>query len=257
MLMPRTEAAGIDTYYQQIGQGPTILLLHGWRNNWQSWSPLIAQLATNYQLLIPDLPGFGQTGTSSPDGWQTKDYTNWLQDFLKKTNTSQLSAVIGHSYGAKVAAWHFLQSATSLKPTQGLFLIGPSGIPNKLSWYKKILKSSLPLVPLLIKRKMLVAIRPWIYRQLDADSDYLQSTPWQEKTLQKILTEDIRRQVKQSSSLPLHLCFGQHDEASPLWMAYQWLPLSKKSEVFVVPQAEHHLHLTHTSLVNNWLETYL
>lgn len=255
--MPRVEAHQIDTYYQRIGQGPTLLLLHGWRNDWQSWSPLIADLAQHYNLIVPDLPGFGRSATP-PDGWDTKQFTTWLREFLKELEVNELEAVLGHSYGAKVAGWFWLtRTQPVVTVNKGLFLLDPSGVPNRLAWYQRGLQIVLPWLPQSWKRGALAKLRPWLYRSLDADSDYLLATPWQEATLQQILREDIRTLIRTPRNVPLHLCFGACDPATPLWMAYAWLPLSTQSEVFVVPDTGHHPHHEQTKLVLTWLETYL
>lgn len=356
--MPRLTAASVDTYYQKIGHGSTIVLLHGWRNSWQSWAPLIPELAKKYQLLIPDLPGFGKSSDPDPFflnnkshqvhshnsqvslstqntlntenghnsqnnlsqinphsntstsqqknlGWTTDQFSIWLEQFLIQAKVSDLHAVIGHSYGAKIAAWTWIKSKThhnknfnesnhndeahqvspgsqvspsfpsspdgdlenltsNLKfpkipppPQHGLFFIGPSGIPQPLSVSKKVLKTILPFLPHPLKRKALAPLRPWLYRKLDTDSDYLRSTAFQEATLQKILSEDVRQEVSTKSAVELHLCFGQYDRITPSWMGYHWLKLVQSGEVFIVPEARHHPQQTHPKAVINWLETYL
>lgn len=260
--MPKKQVAGVETYYQQIGNGPVILLLHGWRNSWQSWSNLIPFLSEKYQLVVVDLPGFGKSANPK-HGWGTPQFKNWLQALIAELQIAKLEAVIGHSYGGKVAAWSWLvQPNLNIKPAKGLFLIGPSGIPPRLSISKKMLKNFLPFFPSFVKRQVFGFLRPWLYNRLETNADYLQATTFQQQTLAQILDEDIRHSQNKFSqntntNLPIHLCFGEQDEASPLWMAYEWLQLSNQSEIFVVEQAGHFPHHSHPQLIQSWLETYL
>lgn len=42
------------------GQGPTLVLLHGWGLNSGVWQPIIEKLSNNYKVITVDLPGFGE-----------------------------------------------------------------------------------------------------------------------------------------------------------------------------------------------------
>jgi pimeloyl-ACP methyl ester carboxylesterase len=256
--MPVITAHACQTSYQRIGSSTkTILLLHGWRNNWQAWSFLIADLSKEYSVLIPDLPGFGQS-ESPKKGWSTNEYILWLQDFLVKLEITELEAVIGHSYGGKLAAYGWLASTCKLPlVTKGLFLVGPSGIPNSLPLLHRLLKVGLACIPKSVKRGIFGSWRTALYSWLDTDADYLHSTQFQEETLQKILGEDLRTRQKKPSNIPLHLFWGERDTASPLWMAYQWLPSSTQSEVFVFPQGTHFAHQENKDIFKQWLRTWL
>ena len=43
------------------GQGKPIVFFHGWGFDHQIWLPLVPLLNNKYQLILVDLPGFGQT----------------------------------------------------------------------------------------------------------------------------------------------------------------------------------------------------
>ena len=57
----RVKVAGRDVRYLEVGEGPPILLVHGWigsAENFHKWMPA---LEGRRQMIIPDLPGFGET----------------------------------------------------------------------------------------------------------------------------------------------------------------------------------------------------
>jgi pimeloyl-ACP methyl ester carboxylesterase len=66
------EANGASFHVARAGQGPALLLLHGWPEFWLAWEPLMDRLADRYTLVAPDLRGFGDsdkpTGPFGPDG---------------------------------------------------------------------------------------------------------------------------------------------------------------------------------------------
>src|ERR1700751_3155917 len=41
------------------GEGPAVLLLHGYGETGDMWAPLAAQLARNHTVIVPDLRGLG------------------------------------------------------------------------------------------------------------------------------------------------------------------------------------------------------
>jgi pimeloyl-ACP methyl ester carboxylesterase len=56
-----TTVSGVRTRYLVVGEGPPMLLMHGWigsAENFHKWMPALAR---RRQMIIPDLPGFGET----------------------------------------------------------------------------------------------------------------------------------------------------------------------------------------------------
>lgn len=259
--MPTCRTGHLTTFYQHIGKRkPTLLLLHGWGHNWESWTPLIPLLSENYSLLIPDLPGFGQSDSPNA-GWDMEAYSVWLATFLEAVGNPPLEAVIGHSFGGKLASWAWVGNTLSPSPfplpRHGIFLIGASGIEPRLSWTRRFLARVLPLVPSGMKRGMLRSVRRWWYEQILQETDYLDASRFQEQTLHKILRQHVPSVVPSPGNIPLHIAWGRNDQAVPLWMAYHFAELSSHSDVFVIPDGDHFIHLTHPGVLEQWLLTML
>jgi pimeloyl-ACP methyl ester carboxylesterase len=53
--------AGRDTRYLEVGEGPPILLVHGWIGSAENFHKWIPALEGRRKMIIPDLPGFGET----------------------------------------------------------------------------------------------------------------------------------------------------------------------------------------------------
>ena len=54
-------ANGIRLHYARTGRGPPLVLLHGWPEFWLVWQPVMARLADRFDLIAPDLRGFGDS----------------------------------------------------------------------------------------------------------------------------------------------------------------------------------------------------
>src|SRR3712207_6099557 len=84
-----TDSASISNgtlSYNQVGTGQPILLLHGLFAEKEQWNSMMCQLSlAGYQVITPDLPGYGKS-----TGFATKDYTLENQVALLHEFTNQL-----------------------------------------------------------------------------------------------------------------------------------------------------------------------
>lgn len=55
----RVPVNGIELNVATAGSGPAVLLLHGFPHTWQVWEEIMAGLSGRYQVIAPDLRGFG------------------------------------------------------------------------------------------------------------------------------------------------------------------------------------------------------
>jgi pimeloyl-ACP methyl ester carboxylesterase len=68
------------------GDGPTIMLVHGFPHTWRIWSELIGPLAARYRVLAPDLRGFGDS-TPTADGLDAQTLSQDLEGLLDRPAT--------------------------------------------------------------------------------------------------------------------------------------------------------------------------
>ena len=61
----------VRIHYVSAGQGPAVVLLHGWPQTWYMWRSIIPALATRYRVIAPDLRGLGDS-SRPPDGYDKK-----------------------------------------------------------------------------------------------------------------------------------------------------------------------------------------
>lgn len=92
---------GIDLAYARRGRGPALVLLHGHPLDHSIWEPVAAQLEPSFELILPDLRGFG--GSASPAGPYTiPDMAKDVADLLDRLGLPNAS-LAGHSMGGYVA----------------------------------------------------------------------------------------------------------------------------------------------------------
>src|SRR5438067_2401953 len=98
---------GIHMHYVIQGQGPLILLLHGFPEFWYAWRQQIPFLSDlGYTVIAPDLRGYNDTD-KPPTGY---DVANLVRDIAGLIQELQYEKVIiaGHDWGGTLA-WNFAQ----------------------------------------------------------------------------------------------------------------------------------------------------
>jgi pimeloyl-ACP methyl ester carboxylesterase len=93
---------GIDMHIAEQGDGPLVLLLHGWPETWYSWRHQIDALsAAGYRVVAPDQRGYGATGR--PDAVDQYSIFHLVGDVVALIHALEEDqvAVVGHDWGSR------------------------------------------------------------------------------------------------------------------------------------------------------------
>jgi pimeloyl-ACP methyl ester carboxylesterase len=104
--------------FSKFGSGPPVILLHGFPMHSGVWEKFARELARDYTVYTPDLPGFGKSPLPA-GGFSIEGIASRMNDWIKE-NRIYSPAVIGHSMGGYVALNMVLQSPLSFSAL-GLF----------------------------------------------------------------------------------------------------------------------------------------
>ena len=97
------EANGISMHAVRQGpsDAPTLVLLHGWPEFWYVWHKIIPGLARDFDVIAPDLRGYGDTQT--PDGVpRIQDYVRDLEGLMDGLGV-ETAGLVSHDVGAYIA----------------------------------------------------------------------------------------------------------------------------------------------------------
>jgi pimeloyl-ACP methyl ester carboxylesterase len=239
VAMPTIQAGKITTYYQRIGSGPFLVLLHGWANTWEAWSPLIAPLSEKFTLLIPDLPGFGKSSTPSELDWTTHNYASWLRDFTGATIGTKPFGAIGHSYGGKILTYYCAHMFSPIP--RKIVLIGPSGVMNTLSPSKKTVSTFTKMTPRALKNLAPQSLVRWFYEHIVGETDYVHANAFQKPVLRNILAEDFTQEMA-AIKTPTLILWGELDRSSPTEKAEIFHKQIRGSTLKIIANAGHFPH---------------
>jgi len=118
---------GLTIHYLIAGQGPQVILLHGYAETSRMWRPLMPLLAKRFTVIAPDLPGIGDSEIPK-DGLNMKTAAVRIHALAQSLGV-QKAEVVGHDIGLMVAYAYAAQYPTEVQKlvVMDAFLPGVGG----------------------------------------------------------------------------------------------------------------------------------
>ena len=122
-------------YPARFDTSETIVMIHGYRGNHRGLEAIVGGLG-DYRVIVPDLPGFGESSElSSVHNLDT--YANWLEQFLSELGIVSTANLVGHSFGTLVvghyASTRDCNSIVLINPVSGPALSGPRAFLTRMT----------------------------------------------------------------------------------------------------------------------------
>lgn len=115
----------LHIHLREQGEGPTVLLIHGWMTSGDVFRPLLPSLIeAGFRVLVPDLRGCGES-----DQGETYALADYVADVANILEEAGPALVVGHSMGGAIAQLLAIEHPDLVR---GLVLINPvpaSGVP--------------------------------------------------------------------------------------------------------------------------------
>lgn len=125
------EVNGLKIHYQEVGEGPTIVLVHGIMSSLQTWDDWVLELSKSYRVISLDVPGFGLTGApESIDDFNEEYLLNTFAKFIDVIELDNFS-IAGNSLGGYIAAQY---ASNYPNRVDHLILLDPVAYPQEVPW---------------------------------------------------------------------------------------------------------------------------
>jgi pimeloyl-ACP methyl ester carboxylesterase len=105
--------------YDRAGRGEPLLLIHGTGSQRQVWEPVRARLEAQRELVMPDLPGFGDSPPLDRAAVTPEDYADVLERLLDELGLGRVHVAgnsLGGGIGLVLGARGRARSVTALSP---------------------------------------------------------------------------------------------------------------------------------------------
>jgi pimeloyl-ACP methyl ester carboxylesterase len=156
------ELHGDRVAYRDVGQGDTLLLIHGMAGSSETWRAVIPQLSKKYRVVAPDLLGHGQSAKPRGD-YSLGAFAVWLRDLLDELGVTR-ATIVGQSLGGGVAMQFIYQHPDYC---ERLILISSGGLGPDVGWTLRLLSApgSELFLPVIAPRPVLAVgnkLRSWL-----------------------------------------------------------------------------------------------
>ena len=248
--------------YLEFGrpQLPKMILLHGLSDSKDTYITLAQNLASRYHILVPDLPGFGESEKPTDVKYDLPQYSGWIFKFAAKLKFDRF-ILVGHSLGGAVACEMAHENASKI---QRLVLIGSGGLipendgenlyeeilrgenPFEISAYTeflefmKLLFRKPPFIPLPMKNYLFMRYKSnkaWYHRVF---SDLLGDVST-EAMIKKRKHEQVQRIGK--ITVPTLIIWGKHDGLFPPSIGKMFHETVKNSRLVILENSAHMLQI--------------
>ncbi|MFB1298709.1 alpha/beta fold hydrolase [Mycobacterium sp. pW049] len=117
----------LNVRYRRAGRGHPLLLLHGTTSSLEHFDRAAASLERSFDVIRPDLPGFGLTGPRPDRDYRVCTYASTVAEFMQQLHVPRY-AVAGNSLGGNIAWTLALDYPDRLF---ALVLVNATGYPEK------------------------------------------------------------------------------------------------------------------------------
>jgi pimeloyl-ACP methyl ester carboxylesterase len=127
-IVSRTaDVDGLKLHYLTAGQGPVVILLHGYTQTSRMWRPVIPLLAERFTVIAPDLPGIGDSEVPTT-GLDMKSAALRIHALARSLGVAK-ARVVGHDIGLMVAYAYAAQFPSEVEKlvVMDAFLPGVAG----------------------------------------------------------------------------------------------------------------------------------
>lgn len=119
--------------YNQIGNGPPVLLLHGLFADKEQWNGIMCRLSeAGYRAIAPDLPGYGASQGFDVVNYALDNQVKLLHEFVKGLGINRLD-IAGSSMGGAIATLYTQQYPQQIRSLA--FIGSPLGV---IEWAKPL-----------------------------------------------------------------------------------------------------------------------
>jgi pimeloyl-ACP methyl ester carboxylesterase len=224
--------APVKLYAVERGEGPPILLIHGFGTNTFTWRHISPDLARDHRVIAVDLKGFGQSDKPFDGRYSVYDQAELLAQLIEDKDLRDLT-LVGHSFGGGVALLLALEANQRLDGRiTRLVLLDSIAYPQNIPVFFRLLDVPLVsqlgvrMVPPSVQARVALQIAYFDDSKIDPEEIELYAAPLKTAagkhaiihSARQIVPEDIAELSERYKTidLPTLILWCDHDRIVPL-----------------------------------------
>lgn len=254
METKRVKVGDIDWAYSEGGPAgkPTIMLVHGLAGSRDNWNRVARYLTPYYHVIIPDLPGQGDSKVPNDFDYSLPNLTEKLRRFAEAIKVDNGLNIAGHSMGGSIS---LLYAAQYPVDTKSLFLIDSAGVFKSAN--TPYLKDPTTLRNMIVSKpgdfdrlmKIATSLPPFIPKELKDAQEKLMISQSANTTklveqlivMSKLFTPDSFAIAARSIDQPVLIAWGDKDQIINVEAAAELRGLLKNAQEPIILKGVGHL----------------
>jgi len=239
---------GHSTHYIEKGDGPSVILVHGWFHDSQMWNRNIDLLASRFRVYAVDLWGFGYSTREAMD-WGYPLYADQLIKFMNALDIRKAS-LVGQSMGAGASILFCIKQQERVDK---LVLVSPAGLPNPSPFIDEVVMQRC-LKELLLNRdgsRKLMLKTMFIYDEKCVADGYFEKLTRFHKIegTNEVLVGSLRNDFFDrllfeidrlgKMDVPILIIWGRHDKSVNLELGEKMHGMLKGSRLEIIEDSAH------------------
>jgi pimeloyl-ACP methyl ester carboxylesterase len=268
---------GVKLHYVTQGEGPLMLMLHGFPEFWYSWRHQIPEFAKDYKVVAPDLRGYNESEKPpQQSAYVMSEFVKDIEGIIQGLGYDRC-VLVGHDWGGAIA-WNFADTHPAMLerlivlniPHPVKFMEGLR-TPQQLmrSWYAFLFQ--LPVLPELIIELSDyqpielglkgLAIDESIFTP--ADLKAYKDAASQPGALTAMINyyrnpfSNMRQREWDLIQVPTLMIWGEKDKALGKELTYGTEEYVRDLQIRYIPNCGHWLHHEQPELVNRYMREFL
>ncbi len=248
-----------DLHFVERGESrqPTLLFLHGITGSRRYWDRKVRDLAADYHLVLPDLPGFGLSPKPHVE-YKMDLFRDSVRGFIERRGLEKRPLVIvAHSLGSLIALEYAARYGDHL---QRMILLSLPRFTSPASAHEIFWRGSVHYRRLLNEHSLKETLAQVKRSGLELTLRCMFRFPWSvlidshkftfkslTSTLEHcLLSYQVDRALPSVPSIPILLIHGEQDSVAPLAQIRHLPDSYPHMRLRTIAGAGHHLFLTHT-----------
>ena len=127
------DASGVELHAVSLGEGPLVVMLHGFPDYWYTWRDLMEALAPDPRVVALDLRGYNRSG--QPEGVANYTWPHLLGDVEATVRHfgAERATIVGHDWGGAIAWQYAMRFPHRVERLVVLNLPHPAGLMRELA----------------------------------------------------------------------------------------------------------------------------
>ena len=244
----------LSSYLFGPEDAPAVVFLHGLGASKISWLPSLPPLAERYRLIVPDLPGHGESDKPRTD-YTPRYYARIVRRLLESVGAESV-VIVGNSMGGRIALEVAVRSPDRVA---GLALLGPAVPGFRVRYvlgFSRVIPTELGAIPFPMRERWMGLVLRRLFANPEAISEEarlaaadefirIYATPAARMAFFDSMRHIVMEQPKpfwdrvNRIRVPALVIWGEQDRLVPVRHAAKLSDALRQSELVVMPNVGH------------------